>query len=607
MAMLFPKSMQHATPKSQLQDLTLKGFGGGLNAVDDDLSMEPRYAVTLKNFRRTPSGGQQIRYGSNWFADVAGIVTGTVLDVTYFNGRLIIVMTSGQIATVTDTGVVAAGWNSAIAASLPGAPAGWGSIFVAVSFVAFKDTLVIHNGIDKPISISSTFVFTYLQDLATGSNVNVPIGKYGAVASNYHCIAGIGATTSTTIYISAVGTSGVFPGDPMPNDSISIDVGAYAPQGAVAIRGLAGYRNFLIVFFQGQSLLVTLGNYDATTGAHKPQFPDTLPKFGLLGHRCIAPVEHDLIFTGLDGYSDGKRNLFSGLVTSDHVSDRIEPLYRFITGNLTDTQQQNSCFLVHDPLWHDTILFNPSGRHFVHTGSENLHYSAWSEYNFSTNWTCACTTSLGRVFYAFGTRIFQHGNPVFSGENYYADRMNDRDVNWSVSTNFITGQLVRDTVGNKTYKCLLNHTSGGTSIAADIANNSMLWALYNGIPITIEMELPWLSGRDPIKTKQLRFLSVGTIGTAEFTVEVYVDNMYKDVNGTVLFGPALSIDLIGNSTKGAGFDDGPFGGGRRSNDPRLQGFPVKFKLLKIRVVGMAIKPLQIINMSFLFSRGKYKR
>jgi hypothetical protein len=605
MSPLFPKTFHTKTPQSRILDLSLKNFGGGLNSVDDEFSMEPKYLVALKNFRRTPSGAQQVRFGSNWYADVKSVVAGTIMDMCYFNGRIIVVMNSGEIAVLTPPGTVAAGWNAAIAGALPGHPSGWGSAYVAVSFVPFKDTLIIHNGVDKPIVISSLFAFTYLQDLASGSNVNTPIGKYGCVAQNYHCVAGI-VNQPTSIYISAVGTSGVFPGDPTPNDSISIDVGAYSPQGAIAVRGLAGYRNFLIIFFQGQALLVQLGNYDSN-GVHKPQFPDTLPKFGLLGHRCIASVEHDLIFSGLDGFSDAKRNLFSGNITSDHVSDRIEPFYRGITGNLTDFQQQNNCFMVHDPLWHDTILFNPSGQHFVHTGSENLHYSSWSEYIFPTNWTCACVTFLGRLFYAYGTRIFQHGNSVFTGESYTADRMNDRDANWAPSTAYVPGQLIRDTVNNFSYTCNQPHTSGITSMASDIANNPILWTLYLGVPISYEMELPWLSGKDPMKSKHLRFVQVGTIGTAEFTLEAYVDGLYKNGNGVVVFGPALSMVFIGGDTHGSGYNDGPMGGGRRGDDPRLWGSPVKFKLLKLRFIGTAVKPLQIISTSFLYARGRYKR
>jgi hypothetical protein len=605
MSLLFPKSFHTKTLPSKLLSLSLKNFGGGLNSTDSDFVMEPKYAKVLKNFRRTPSGGQQIRFGSKWYADVKAVAAGAILDMTYFSGRLVVVMNSGEIATVTTAGVVAAGWNAAIAGALPGHPSGWGSAYVAVSFVPFKDTLIIHNGVDKPLSISSTFAFTYLQDLATGSNVNVPIGKYGCVAQNYHCVAGI-INAPTTIYISSVGTSGVFPGDPTPNDSISIDVGAYSPDGAVAIRGVAGYRNYLIVFFQGQSLLVQLGNYDSS-GVHKPVFPDTLPKFGLLGHRCIAHIEHDLIFAGLDGYSDAKRNLFSGAITSDHVSDRIEPYYRNITGNLTDTQQQNNCFLVHDQLWHDTILFNPSGHHFVHTGSENLHYSSWSEYSFPLNWTCGCTSFLGRVFYAYGTKIFQHGNAIFDGENYNADLIGDHDADWATTTAYTAGQRIRDAGNGNVYTCNVTHTSGTVSMATDIANDSSLWSQYSGTPISYEMELPWLSGKDPMKVKQLRFISVGTDGKAEFTLEVYVDGFYKDDNGVVFYGPALTMTFTGGGTYGLGYNDGPFGGGRRSDDPRLWGTPVKFKLMKLRFVGTATKPLQILNAAFLYSRGKYKR
>lgn len=606
--MLFPDQvLKQRTARTKLKSLTLKGFGGGLNSVDDDYAMAPRFAVTLKNFRRAPSGGQQVRFGNNWFADVAAQLPrhGVILDMTYFNGRLIVVGTNGDIASVTDAGVVNTIWSPAIAAALPGNPAPWGNLYTTVNFVPFKDTLIIHNGKDKPIIISSTFVVTYLQDLATGSNVNVPIGKYGCVASNYHCVGGIPGSP-TTIYISAVGSSGTFPGDPPPNDAISIDVGAYAPQGAVSIRGMVGFRSYLIIFFQGQTIMVTLGQYNASN-IHTPTFPDTLPKFGLLGHRCITFIEQELIFAGLDGFSDAKRNLFSGMINSQHVSDRIEPFYRSIIGNLTDTQQLEQCFMVYDQLWHDTILFNPSGRAFVHTGSTGLHYDSWSEYNFPVNWSCACASFLGRVFYATGTKIFQQGNAVYAGENYHADMMNDRNSNWTTNTAYHPGDLVRDTVGNASYTCLMSHTSGTGTFAQELAGTPSKWQLYTGISIPFEMELPWLSGRDPMKAKQLRFIAGVAIGVAEFTVDIYVDSLYKDDNGNILFGPALSADFIGNKIKGFGYNDMPYGGGAKLDDPRLWGFPVKFKTMKIRVTGSTMRTLQLNEFSFLYSEGMYKR
>jgi hypothetical protein len=110
-----------------------------------------------------------------------------------------------------------------------------------------------------------------------------------------------------------------------------------------------------------------------------------------------------------------------------------------------------------------------------------------------------------------------------------------------------------------------------------------------------------------MKSKQLRFVSVGSVGTAEFSVEAYVDGLYKDVNGNILYKPALTIGFMAGDIKGFGYNDGPMGGGRRADDPRLWGWPVKFKLLKLRYIGAASKPLQIISASFLYSRGVYKR
>jgi len=108
--------------------------------------------------------------------------------------------------------------------------------------------------VDKPVSISVALATTYLQDLATGSNTNVPIGKYGCTVGNYHVVAGIPAAP-TVAYIASKATAGTFPGDPAPNDAISFDVGAYAPAGATEIRGVAGFRQFLIVFFLTQAAI----------------------------------------------------------------------------------------------------------------------------------------------------------------------------------------------------------------------------------------------------------------------------------------------------------------------------------------------------------------
>jgi len=431
----------------------------------------------------------------------------------------------------------------------------------------------------------------------------VPIGKYGCSVSNYHVVAGI-PSAPTSIYVSALGTAGVFPGDPPPNDSIAIDVGAYAPDGASDIFGIAGFRQKLLVFFRTQTLVIQLGVYNAT-GVHTPQFPDALPQFGLLGHRDVLLIENDLLFANFVGMASAKRNLFSGLIDSAHLSDIIEPYIRGTIGSQDSTTVRLKSFMVHDQLNHDAIMFLPDGQAFVYSANDKLRYSSWSTYS-GVAWSSGCTSFLGRMFLSSGTRIYQSGNSSFANEAFSADKGSDHDFTWAPATLFGPGSLVLDGLTGIVYTCNLVHISG-TLFATDRLNNPARWTVYGGLPISFSLELPWLDGRDPNQVKMLRNARIMSNGSAEFTLTVYVDNLYKDENGNVIYTPALSMSFVGNDARGEGVDIGPYGGGRRANDPRLYGFPVKFKMVKFKIDGMSTRPLTLGGLSFLFSRGKYKR
>lgn len=591
---------------TRLEEITFRGFGGGLNTIHDDISIDARYLVDAKNVFRQASGAMRVRFGDKWRADGSSIAVGTdIIDMEYFNARLICVTNAGNIFTMDDDGDLALIWDATIASGLPGAPSGWGSTFTTVDFVPFRDRCVIHNGVDKPVRVGSDFTVEYLQDDATGSNVNVPIGKYGCTVSNYHCVAGIPALP-TTIYISSSGTDGVFPGDAAPNDSLAIDVGAYAPEGTIQIRGVAGFRTSLIVFFQAQALIITLGKYN-DAGVHTPEYPDTLPKFGLLGHRCIATLANDLQFADLYGVSSAKRNLFSGLYDTRHLSEYIEPTYRADVGTLTENQQLINTFMIHDPTEHSTMTFLPNGKVYTYSASEEVKYRAWTYYQ-DMNYTCGCTSFLGRVFLATGMKIFQKGNAVYANENYYADKIADRDGDWIIDTAYTVDYLAHDLDTDEVYRCIVNHTSSSAaSFELDRDNFPLRWELYEGNPIVWYFEMPWVDGRDPMKTKQLRFGKVGSLGTAEFDLFIYVDNLYKNDLGAVIYDPALTFRMIGNSTSGFGVDVGPYGGSRASGDPRLYKIPCKFKSIKFAFGGSSIDSLVIANASFLFTKGKFKR
>lgn len=603
---LLSKSIQLGQA-SKLESISLPGFGGGLNAVESDISMQPQYQVALQNFRRTAGGSQETRFGSNWFADVVSVVTGDIVDSVVFANAIITVTDTGQIAATDLSGNVVAIWNTAIANALPGTPAGWSGSLDSIDFVPFRSQLVVHNGVDKPITIDENLDVTYLADLATGSNVYTPIGKYGCVVSNYHCVAGIPAAP-TTVYVSNKGTSGTFTGDALPNDAIAIDVGAYAPEGAPEIRGIAGFRSYLIVFFAEQSLLIRLGIYnDATPPVHIPEFPDTLPNVGILGHRCVVQVINDLRFAGFSNVNSAKRNLF-GQIDGDTLSDIIEPAYRRAVGVLTDNERLKRCFVVFDSISHDTSIYVPDGTAFVYCNNEKLKTKAWTMFT-GPAWRSGCASTLGRVFFTIGSRIFQQGNTIFAGEKYRADRLNDRDANWTTGHAYSIDDIARDTVTAVSYICIADHISGGTTFANDRAAQVLApkWEEYTGEGIDILMELPWIAGKDPMQLKQNRFLGIGSGGTAEFTVKVWVDNLYKDDDGEVIYDPALTMAFIGNDALGFGYDAGPYGGGRRSTDPRLFKFPINFKTIKIQFSGSVKKRLELASASFLYARGRWKR
>lgn len=592
---------------SKLQNITFRGFNGGLNTQSSDLSLDARYLVALRNFRRTASGSQKVRWGSKWFSDVSDVVSGNIVDMVYYANSIVAVTSTGELCLLDNDGNRVAIWNSAIAALQPGAPAGWSSGLDSIDFVPFKSQLLVHNGVDKPLTLNQAGQASYLNDLATGSNTNTPIGKYGCVVSNYHCVAGI-AAAPTSIYVSSRATAGTFFGDAPPNDGIIIDVGAYAPEGAPEIRGIAGYRSTLIVFFSTQAVPITLGVYDGA--AHTPTFPESLPAYGLIGHRCIVQVDKDLLFGGFDGICSVERNIISGLTDTDSLSDLIEPTYRRSIGALTDDQQLKFCFMIHDRLLHDTVTYVPGGDAFVYSANQRPpnKYKSWSEYG-GPAWTSACRSVRGRVFYSKGTKIFQEGNDIFSNENYYADRLLDRDANWATSHLYSVDDLAFDTVTLESYKCIVGHTSGSVSFSQDRIDQASnpKWVLWEGDDIDIELELPWLDGKDPMRNKFSKFISMATKGTAEFTVKAWVDNLHKDADGVLLYDPALEITFVGNDARGFGYDAGPYGGGRRSNDPRLYAFPLQFKNLKIAVSGAVKKPLELSTFSFLYAKGKFTR
>jgi hypothetical protein len=407
------------------------------------------------------------------------------------------------------------------------------------------------------------------------------------------------------VYITSIGTSGTFIGDPAPNDGLSIDVGAYASLGAVEVRGIAGYRNQLLIFFRDSTLVITLGTYQS--GAHVPQYNDTLAKYGLLNQRCVLYLDNDILFGAIHGLASAKRNIFAGLIETKTLSEIVKTAYGAAARALSDTQEKQSAFTVRDTAG-NTIYHFLGSACLAYTFNETLKTRGWAKVS-GWSWTSGCESTQGRVFFGLGTKIYRLGNILFAGEEEHTDLANERDVVFANNLAITAGQKVYDPATQTTWTTLVSRTLPATGTMKQIIDaDHTKWDQYLGIPIDIDWELPWTDLRDPERMKTIRTVKMATKGTARFTFGMYVDGLYKDELGNIIHNPALSEEFVGGEQQGfGGSPDQYYGGGRMSQDPRLYKFPVRFKRMKVRITGSLLKKLSISWITFMHYRGGLHR
>lgn len=544
----FPQMRGRRKPQPVVSDATIKDFSGGLRIVDNESIVNPKYAPVLQNVFDEDTYSIVNRFGTKEFATTAANIVG----ITYFNGMLVVIQADGTIDKVDGSGTVTAIWNSAIASALPGAPSGW-SATSYVDFYEGRGELVVVNGVDKPILIADDHTVTYLQDLATGSNVNTPIAKHVVVVNNYTVMANT-STDDVTIIVSNKSTTGTWPGDAAPNDATTLDLGTYVGDRSGAITGLGKFKNYLVVFFADAFVVIILGEYNAT-GDHIPRVVDTVHGTGLVGHKNQLETDKDIVFLSPAGVFSAKQATFNESFETKPLSDDIASLLAADLTNISLSDPKN--FVVVDRLKRKmffTMDVNGTKTTYAMSYNADLRKIRWSTI---TGWsfTCGCRSEHNRVFFCQDNTIYQYGNSVFSGEEYYAD--------------YIT------------------------------ASNP------DGVAVDIDWELPWIDLGNRVKTKQLQRLSMDTQGTAEFTVQLFVDKVYKDADDE--YDPALEMDMVAGFAGGFGLPEIGFGGGRNVSDERQYAFPLRCKTLKLRIVGSVRAKLLTSSISFIYLRGKYHR
>lgn len=589
--------------RETLKTTTLREFNGGLNVIDNDLNLSPTYAKELTNLLRGSDGAITLRFGTKLFVDFAPIGFTRIVNHWYYNNRLVAVDVSGLIGTSTGDGVIALIWSPAIAATRVGKPRGWGSITFA-SAAQFNGDLIICNGIDKPVLVEPSFTVNYLQDLATGSNLFVPICRYVATADRYLVMAG-DPFAPDTLYISNRDTSGTWEGAPAPNDGTSLRLGSVVPSGSAEIQAVANFRDKLIVDFTEVKLVVALGIYNDTTGDHTPDYTDPIEQYGAVSHRSVQGLGDDILFCDIVGVNSVTKSLVTQTIRPERVSQIIDPEIQKRIANLKTTSSlQDGIFSVFNRQEQEYMLFIPA-QSDNDTVSETICYdfknirslkiNAWSVFR-NWNWQSACRSAQGRVFFSKGTQLYLYGA---INEPYYADYIGDQET-FDDSTVFEDG-------------------SGWTPVA-DV-NDS-------GVPIKFAWELPWADFDQRMHTKHSKYIALDTQGEARFTLSMFVDNivqnayqgetfldatLFDDLTGwdteAISRDPALSAEFAGGGVLGYGGEGygNYYGGGRPTNDERLLAWPAKFRIAKFRVEGETMKALKIVSLSIIYGDGSIRR
>lgn len=589
-----PKIVRGQQPRPD--ERTLNDFSGGLNLADEDVFLNTSFAKELINAHRDLDGSMSFRFGTKLWKDWNGVATGSVVgDPVYFRDKAVVFTTTGQILTITDAGVATLIWSNAIAALLPGAPTGW-TATDTISTTEFRNELVVCNGVDKPIIISRTHTVTYLQDLATGSNINTPIGRFVTTVGNYCIIAGITAAPDD-LYISAQGTSGTWVGDPAPNDGVSINIAAYSAKTGGDMRGLSSFRNFLVVHFASSSIIVVLGEYNVAV--HVPRVSDTLAKQGIISHRMATVLDQDIAFADDNAVYKAKRNVFGEALETTKMSERVQ---KDFVADVPDTQADRWKSFTANIQSEGRIvyaLFNGTDYNmYVLSFDNELKKRAWSRFE-GWAFTGSFTSSRNRVFFCIGTKIFQYGNDVFTGEDYAADFLGEYDSLWLTATGYVVDDRVLE--GGIVYRCLVDHVS--TIFAVNLA--SSLWEVYTGENIDVDWEFPWANLKSRMKKKRLSYIMFDTVYNSTFTIQIYTDKIRYDENGDD--DPALEMIMTGGDSPGYGGGDQPYGGGRRTSDERMWGFPCEFKVMKLRIIASTKRRLKLSAISLAIAMGNFKR
>src|SRR5690606_24274180 len=165
-------------------------------------------------------------------------------------------------------------------------------------------------------------------------------------------------TAPGTVYISNSNTSGTWVGDADPNDAVNVNVGEVVQSQNNIIRGIARFRENLIVAFDDVISFGILGTYEEDD--HVPNFEDAVFQYGTVSHRTMINLGNDLLMADPIGVPTISRAQFTGQLRPDRVSELVDPQIQQAVLNLTVGASEDRMFSVYDQREGRYMLFIPN-------------------------------------------------------------------------------------------------------------------------------------------------------------------------------------------------------------------------------------------------------
>lgn len=594
-----------ASSASIIKESTSRDFSGGLNVADSELNLSSKYARVLDNLIVGLDGSLEVRQGTELFVDIASVSSYKIDSIWFFFKYVIIVNTRGEIFATTGAGVTTAIWTPTIAAAKRVGLTIWPSAGF-VTFAEFGGELIVANGVDKPLHITTALAVDYLADLGTGSNVNVPVGSVMAAFANHLFV----ISSGYILNISERNAAGTWLGDPGTVYVNTFDLRPYVSVGDTEVIGMFPFKGFLLISFR--EVIVPITIVEDATKTPKLNIvvsgDSVINSYGAISSRVGQDIGDLNLTCDIAGVSAVNLNNFTRILAPDRPSRLVDPVLQTDINKLDSDTLREGAFSVFDRRLSSYILFLPNDARTLQTANKVYFYryvskmniKAWSKLS-GWNWTSAARSAEGRIFFAKfnSTKVFVLGdsktNPL------YRDFMGDQET-FSDDTYFTDGT--------------------GWSPVASFETS--------GLPIPYTWELPWSDLKHRGMSKTLRYVIFDTEGDQELLMRVFIDDLYTEAQigeaftdttmftdgtgwipyVTLPYTPALSLDFIAKDAGGYGiqaYGNSPYGGGNNTAVRKLTLAPTKFNTLKLRMSGFARGPLKFVAITLLFHQGTIRR